>query len=82
MYLIREKAFEILVDIYKNCDSSLTVKNFSVKQYNVDSSNLTKSFRYLTQMNYIEKAQSVIPKDVTITGLGIDKAEDIIIKQK
>lgn len=82
MFLIRENALKILVDIYQNCDSSLQVKNFNLAKYGNDVSNNTKSIRYLTQTGYIERVSEVVPKCVTITAKGIDKAEDIILQKE
>ncbi len=81
MFLIRENAFKILVDVYKNCGSNLQMKPFHSEKYNDDIGNFIKSLKYLQQSGYIERTDTLTPNSVTITAKGIDKAEDIILAQ-
>lgn len=82
MFLIRDNAFNILVDIYKNCDSNLRVTRFDCKKYNDDIGDFIKSIKYLQESGYIAKTNGLTPDSVEITVKGIDKAEDIILLQQ
>lgn len=82
MFLIRENAMKILVDVYKHCDKDFQMKPFHSEKYNLNTEDFTKSLKYLQQSGYIENVESFNPDFLTITIKGIDKAEDIILDEQ
>lgn len=82
MFLIRENAIKILVDIYKDCNSELKV-NINAKNFDsMIDDNFLKSLNYLESAGYIKIHSLNENKNVELTALGIDKAEDFILSQQ
>lgn len=82
MFLIRENAIKILIDIYKNCNSELKL-NINTKNFDsIPEDNFSKSLNYLESAGYIKIHSLGGNKNAELTALGIDKAEDFILSQQ
>lgn len=86
-YIIRETALKLLDYIYKNIDTSLSVRELkydSLIDESTDKNTLIMAFKYLLSKKYVSTISSnkmyPDPLSCTITGDGIDYLETYMSK--